>query len=201
VPLSAITPKTLAMIDKASSVPRYGIKAVRRAPWQGRSRMTIPSQNLPRARQKRYTGTTPRQAVGHHHHGLARQTPAAPFPPCRRCDVRPKNENLPIEDYALIGNTITGALVGKNGSIDWFCAPRLDSAACFAALLGDRDNGHWQIAPADGTWTVRRRYRDNTLILETEFETSQGCARLTDFMVMNGHDSEEHCRLVRIVEG
>ena len=113
----------------------------------------------------------------------------------------PKNENLPIEDYALIGNTITGALVGKNGSIDWFCAPRLDSAACFAALLGDRDNGHWQIAPADGTWTVRRRYRDNTLILETEFETSQGCARLTDFMVMNGHDSEEHCRLVRIVEG
>ena len=113
----------------------------------------------------------------------------------------PKNENLPIEDYALIGNTITGALVGKNGSIDWFCAPRLDSAACFAALLGDRDNGHWQIAPADSTWTVRRRYRDNTLILETEFETSQGCARLTDFMVMNGHDSEEHCRLVRIVEG
>ena len=113
----------------------------------------------------------------------------------------PKNENLPIEDYALIGNTITGALVGKNGSIDWFCAPRLDSAACFAALLGNRDNGHWQIAPADGIGTVRRRYRDDTLILETEFETSQGCARLTDFMVMNGHDSEEHCHLVRIVEG
>ncbi len=113
----------------------------------------------------------------------------------------PENPALRIEDYALIGNTITGALVGNNGSIDWFCAPRIDSAACFAALLGDRDNGHWQIAPATPAHTVRRRYRDDTLILETEFETPEGCARLTDFMVMNGRDSEERCHLVRIVEG
>ncbi len=113
----------------------------------------------------------------------------------------PQHDSLPIEDYALIGNTITGALVGKNGSIDWFCAPRVDSAACFAALLGDHDNGHWQIAPAGSAWTVRRQYRGDTLILETEFTTPKGQARLTDFMVMNGHDSEEHCHIVRIVEG
>ncbi len=111
------------------------------------------------------------------------------------------NHSLKIEDYALIGNTITGALVGNNGSIDWFCAPRIDSAACFAALLGDRENGHWQIAPVGGSRAARRRYRPDTLILETEFETSGGCARITDFMVMNGHDSEERCHLVRIVEG
>ncbi|WP_298135392.1 glycoside hydrolase family 15 protein [Acidiferrobacter sp.] len=113
----------------------------------------------------------------------------------------PQYDSLPIEDYALIGNTITGALVGKNGSIDWFCAPRLDSAACLAALLGSHDNGHWQIAPVGGAQAVRRRYRGDTLILETEFETPTGLARLTDFMVINGHDSEEHCHLVRIVEG
>ncbi len=111
------------------------------------------------------------------------------------------DHNLKIEDYAIIGNTITGALVGNDGSIDWFCPPRIDSAACFAALLGDRKNGHWQIAPVAGGRATRRRYRTDTLILETEFETPEGCARITDFMVMNGHDSEEHCHLVRIVEG
>ncbi len=80
---------------------------------------------------------------------------------------------LRIEDYALIGNMRTAALVGRNGSIDWLCAPRFDSAACFAALLGTSENGHWSIAPK-GDFRVNRRYRERTLILETEFLTSTG---------------------------
>src|SRR5262249_50413471 len=72
-----------------------------------------------------------------------------------------------IEDYAMIGNMRTAALVGKNGSIDWLCVPRFDSGACFAALLGDAENGRWLIAPQGEGHTIRRRYRDDTLILET----------------------------------
>src|SRR5690348_15243733 len=79
-----------------------------------------------------------------------------------------------IEDYAMIGDCQTAALVARNGSIDWLCWPRFDSAACFAALLGSDDNGRWRISPADPEAKVRRRYRDGTLILETEFETSSG---------------------------
>ncbi|HET8584148.1 MAG TPA: trehalase-like domain-containing protein, partial [Casimicrobiaceae bacterium] len=79
---------------------------------------------------------------------------------------------LRIEDYALIGNTRTAALVGKDGSIDWMCVPRFDSNAVFAALLGDQGNGHWQIGPARGVAAARRAYRKNTLILETELETA-----------------------------
>src|SRR4029453_6488828 len=89
---------------------------------------------------------------------------------------------LRIEDYALIGNCRTAALVGRDGSIDWYCAPRFDSPACFAALLGTRDNGRWQIAPQHRVRSTRRRYRDHTLILETEFDTAQGRARLIDCM-------------------
>ena len=81
-----------------------------------------------------------------------------------------------IEDYAIIGNTCTVALVGKNGSMDWLCVPRFDSAACFAALLGDEKNGRWVIAPKGKITNTRRRYRDSTLILETEFETADGVA-------------------------
>ena len=77
-----------------------------------------------------------------------------------------------IEDYALIGDTQTAALVGRDGSIDWLCLPRFDSGACFAALLGDRENGHWQIAPADPDHTVERRYVPGTLVLETTFHAS-----------------------------
>jgi GH15 family glucan-1,4-alpha-glucosidase len=87
-----------------------------------------------------------------------------------------------IEDYAIIADTQTAALVGRNGSIDWLCLPRFDSGACFAALLGDQGNGHWRIAPAGGVKRVRRRYRGDTLILETEFETEDGTVRLVDFM-------------------
>ena len=73
-----------------------------------------------------------------------------------------------IERYALIGDTQTAALVGDDGCIDWLCVPRFDSGACFAALLGDGDNGHWGIGPASGARATRRRYRDGTLVLETE---------------------------------
>ena len=86
-----------------------------------------------------------------------------------------------IEQYALIGDTQTAALVGDDGSIDWLCAPRFDSGACFAALLGDENHGRWQIAPAAGGRAARRRYREGTLVLETEFEP-RGTVRIVDCM-------------------
>ncbi|SON55144.1 Trehalase [Hartmannibacter diazotrophicus] len=104
---------------------------------------------------------------------------------------------LRIDDYALIGDCRSAALVGRNGSIDWLCWPNFDSEACFAALLGDEDNGHWQIGPrGDGARTTRR-YRPDTLILETEFETETGRCRVTDFMPEDGGIAN----LVRIVTG
>jgi len=101
----------------------------------------------------------------------------------------------PIEDYALIGNCHTAALVSKDGSIDWLCWPRFDSPACFAALLGSPDNGRWRIAPAETPVRVTRRYLPGTLILETLFETSTGSVALIDFMAV------EKDSVVRIVEG
>ena len=102
-----------------------------------------------------------------------------------------------IEDYALIGNTRTAALVGRDGSIDWLCAPRFDSHACFAALLGTREHGRWLLAPAAKTRTVRRSYRSDTLVLETEFETADGTVRLIDCMP----PWPDRTDLVRVVEG
>ena len=103
---------------------------------------------------------------------------------------------LPIEDYALIGDCKTAALVGRDGSIDWLCWPRFDSAACFAALLGEAENGRWLIAPKHPPFSVRRRYRPGTLILETAFESETGSAVIIDFMPpADGAD------LVRIVTG
>ncbi|HSE13203.1 MAG TPA: glycoside hydrolase family 15 protein [Rudaea sp.] len=104
---------------------------------------------------------------------------------------------LPIEDYALIGDCHTAALVGRDGSIDWLCLPHFDSGACFAALLGEPGHGRWLIAPAEQVRAVRRRYRDGTLILETEFETQHGAVRIIDFMPL----SDERWDVVRIVEG
>ena len=104
---------------------------------------------------------------------------------------------LPIEDYALIGDCHTAALVGRDGSIDWLCFPRFDSSACFAALLGEPRHGRWLIAPVADVCSVRRRYQNDTLILETEFATSQGTVRIIDFMPF----SDERWDLVRIVEG
>ncbi|WP_046727966.1 glycoside hydrolase family 15 protein [Streptomyces humi] len=102
-----------------------------------------------------------------------------------------------IEDYALIGDEQTAALVGRDGSIDWLCLPRFDSAACFTRLLGDEDNGHWRIAPRGATTCTRRAYRRDTLVLDTEWETADGTVRVTDFMPQREHVPE----VVRVVEG
>ncbi len=102
-----------------------------------------------------------------------------------------------IEDYALIGDCESAALVGRDGSIDWLCLPRFDSEACFAALLGSPYNGRWLIAPRDGDARVSRRYRTNTLILETRFETADGAATLVDFMPIRGRNPT----VVRLVVG
>jgi GH15 family glucan-1,4-alpha-glucosidase len=104
---------------------------------------------------------------------------------------------LPIEDYALIGDTHTAALVGRDGSIDWLCVPRFDSHACFAALLGEPGHGRWLIAPAGEVRGTRRRYRERTLILETEFGTDAGAVRITDFMPVG----QPRRQVIRIVEG
>src|SRR5690242_16824641 len=101
-----------------------------------------------------------------------------------------------IEDYALIGDCQTAALVSRSGSIDWLCWPRFDSAACFAALLGTRDHGHWSIETADRTARMSRRYRDSTLILETTMETAEGAVTVIDFMPPRGRNSDV-VRLVR----
>jgi GH15 family glucan-1,4-alpha-glucosidase len=93
---------------------------------------------------------------------------------------------LQLEDYGLIGDTHTAALVGYDGSIDWLCVPRFDSAACFAALLGTRDHGRWLLAPAGGHRATHRRYRDETLILETDFATAEGTVRVVDCMPVSG---------------
>jgi GH15 family glucan-1,4-alpha-glucosidase len=104
---------------------------------------------------------------------------------------------LGIEDYGLIGDTQTAALVGRNGSIDWLCLPHFDSGACFAALLGTPENGRWLIHPDATILSTTRRYRPNTLILETDFETDSGAVRITDFMTPRDEEPD----LIRIVEG
>ena len=104
---------------------------------------------------------------------------------------------LPIEDYGLIGDTHTAALVGADGSIDWLCLPRFDSEACFAALLGDQHNGFWRLAPTSGGRATRRRYRGDTLVLESEFDTDGGTVRIVDCMPLR----ETHPEVVRVVEG
>lgn len=102
-----------------------------------------------------------------------------------------------IEDYALIGDCETAALVSRSGSIDWLCWPNFSSPACFAALLGTEDNGFWKIAPASAVRNTRRQYRDNTLVLETYFETAQGEVCVVDFMPQR----RRHSQLMRIVRG
>ncbi|MGC0332862.1 GH15 family glucan-1,4-alpha-glucosidase [Streptomyces sp. SAI-170] len=102
-----------------------------------------------------------------------------------------------IEDYALIGDEQTAALVGRDGSVDWLCLPRFDSGACFARLLGDEDNGHWRIAPKGARTCTRRAYRPGTLVLDTDWESDEGAVRVTDLMPQRDHAPD----LVRIVEG
>ncbi|MET9699769.1 glycoside hydrolase family 15 protein [Streptomyces sp. NPDC006529] len=108
--------------------------------------------------------------------------------------------NQRIEDYALIGDLMTTALVGRDGSIDWLCLPRFDSGACFAALLGDEENGHWRIAPAvaeAGAGCTRRGYVGDSLVLESVWETDEGTVKVTDFMPQRDVAPD----VVRIVEG
>ena len=102
-----------------------------------------------------------------------------------------------IEDYGLIGDLQTAALVGRDGSIDWLCLPRFDSPACFAALLDEDRAGRWLLAPADGGTCTRRRYRGDSLVLETEWETPGGTVRVVDLMPPRGEAPD----VVRIVEG
>lgn len=102
-----------------------------------------------------------------------------------------------IEDYALIGDCETAALVSRSGSIDWLCWPRFDSGACFAALLGAPEHGRWLLEAVDATARVTRRYRDNTLILETHITTSDGAVTIVDFMPPRGRNSD----VVRLVRG
>jgi GH15 family glucan-1,4-alpha-glucosidase len=102
-----------------------------------------------------------------------------------------------IEDYAVVGDTMTAALVSRDGSVDWLCLPRFDSSACFARLLGTEEHGHWSLRPASPVLATRRSYRAGTLVLETEHDTAEGTVRVTEFMPIRG----EHADLVRIVEG
>ncbi|WP_432588872.1 glycoside hydrolase family 15 protein [Streptomyces sp. HD1123-B1] len=102
-----------------------------------------------------------------------------------------------IDDYALIGDHQTAALVGRDGSIDWLCLPRFDSPACFAALLGDQDNGHWRLAPRDAGDCTRRSYIEDSLVLETVWETASGTVKVIDFMPQRDRAPD----VVRIVEG
>jgi GH15 family glucan-1,4-alpha-glucosidase len=103
----------------------------------------------------------------------------------------------PIEDYALIGDCESAALVARNGSIDWLCVPRFDSAACFAALLGTPEHGRWLLTPADVPKAIRRRYHPGTLVLETEYETERGLVSITDCMPPR----TAHPDVARLVEG
>ncbi len=102
-----------------------------------------------------------------------------------------------IEDYALVGDCETAALIGRDGSVDWLCWPRFDSGACFAALLGSSEHGRWRVAPMDERAKVTRRYRGDTMILETSFTTAEGSVLVIDFMPPKGGNSD----LVRIVVG
>ena len=103
-----------------------------------------------------------------------------------------------IEDYGLIGDLQSAALVGRNGSVDWLCLPRFDSPSCFSALLGNEAHGRWLVAPVGEVRSCSRRYRPGTLVLETDFETDDGTVRVIDFMPPRG---EGPPRLMRIVQG
>src|SRR3954465_15972612 len=102
-----------------------------------------------------------------------------------------------IEDYGLIGDLQTAALVGRDGSIDWLCLPRFDAPACFAALLGDERAGLWRLAPAAGGLSARRRYRGDSLVLETEWDPPGGTVRVVDAMPPRGEAAD----VIRVVEG
>ena len=113
------------------------------------------------------------------------------------CPTRHGRVTLPIEDYGIIGDLHTAALVGRDGSIDWLCLPRFDSAACFSKLLGTEDHGYWKLAPKGAHLATHRRYRGDSLVLESEFVTPEGTVRVIDCMPIR----ERHPEVVRLVEG
>lgn len=110
-----------------------------------------------------------------------------------------KDGGLPISDYGLIGNMVSAALVSRDGSMDWLCLPRFDSPACFAALLGNAENGRWKIHPVAEPVRITRRYLPGTAVIETTFETADGAVELIDFMPIT--DGDERSEIVRIVRG
>jgi GH15 family glucan-1,4-alpha-glucosidase len=112
-------------------------------------------------------------------------------------DVEPKLHGARIEDYAVIGDLQTAALVSRDGSIDWLCWPNFSSGACFAALLGTKDNGYWKISPIAARCEITRKYREHTMILETTFKTEDGEVMMTDFMPPRG----KHSDVIRRVRG
>jgi GH15 family glucan-1,4-alpha-glucosidase len=114
-------------------------------------------------------------------------------------DANDSHRSKPIEDYGLIGNMVSAALVARDGSIDWLCLPHFDSAACFAALLGGPEHGRWLIAPEGEPYRTSRRYLPGTAVLETRFESASGAVTLTDFMPLT--EDEGKVDVVRIVRG
>ncbi len=116
-------------------------------------------------------------------------------------DHAPANGPGLIEDYALLSDLRTAALVGKDGSVDWLCLPRFDSPSCFTRLLGDHRDGHWQFAPTTAVREVSRRYRDNSLVLETDLRTDTGTVRLVDSMPPHEKNQQDDPCLVRHLEG
>src|SRR5215475_11164559 len=114
--------------------------------------------------------------------------------------VVPCESQPAIEDNAIIGDRHTAALVAKDGSIDFLCLPDFDSGTCFASILGTPENGYWKIAPTRAARTVQRRYRGNSLILETEFTNDEGVVRVTDFMPVR-RDTPHVVRIVEAVSG
>src|SRR5947209_1457591 len=132
--------------------------------------------------------------------GRASHTPAPPCEP-RRIARRPQEDVPPmpalIEDYAMIGDGHTAALIARDGSVDWLCWPRFDSGACFSALLGTPEHGRWLLAPAAPVRACRRHYRPGTLVLETEYETDEGVVAVIDCMPVRSQAPN----LVRMVEG
>src|SRR5674476_37696 len=120
--------------------------------------------------------------------------------PARHTETRPtrhRSVSLPLEDYGIIGDLHTAALVGRDGSIDWLCLPRFDSAACFSKLLGTEEHGYWKLAPAGSHRATHRRYRGDSLVLESEFVTEEGTVRVIDCMPIR----QQHPEVVRLVEG
>jgi GH15 family glucan-1,4-alpha-glucosidase len=110
--------------------------------------------------------------------------------------------SAPIEDYAMIGNMRTAALVSRNSSIDWLCLPRFDSPACFASLLGTGENGRWLITSASEARSITRQYQGNTMILATDLETADGRVQLVDFMpILRGKNRNSVIRMVHGISG